>query len=299
MIRETHAVDKIPTSLSDRLRWDSPWRQALRRLRRNPSGLIGLTILAAMTIAHLGAPLFTDLDPTALDKRAILQAPSPEHPFGTDRYGRDLLSRVLYGGRISLLVASIVALVTTCTGVILGSLSGYFPRLDSTIMRIMDLVMAFPTIILAIAIVAILGPQLLNILIALVTVVTPRTSRVVRGVILATKEKEFVLAGRSVGAGDLRIIFRHLLPSAVPALLVRQTYVFGISILIEGGLNFLGVGVQPEIPTLGAVVAEGRQFLREMPWISFYAGMAIALLVLGINLLGDGLRDALDPRMKV
>jgi peptide/nickel transport system permease protein len=165
-------------------------------------------------------------------------------------------------------------------------------------MRAMDIVMAFPVLILALAAVAIMGPNLSNVIIALIIPVTPRTARVVRGSFLTLKEQDFVMAARSIGAKDRRVMFRHLLPNAAPTLLVRQTYIFGVAILIEGGLSFLGVGVQPEIATLGSVVADGRRYLRENPWVSLYAGLFIALLVLGINLLGDGLRDVLDPRMK-
>lgn len=290
--------DSISLALN-RQRWRNPWLDAFYNFRRNFSGIIGVTILVVMTVLHIGAPLFTPMDPAEMNSGEILQPPSVDHPFGTDHFGRDLFSRVLYGGRISLLVATVVTLVTTVTGVLLGALSGYYPRLDTLIMRVMDLVMAFPVMILAIISVAILGPQFFNVVMALIIPVTPRTARVVRGSILSLKEQDFVSAARSIGVGDLRIIVRHLLPNALPPLLVRQTYVFGISILIEGGLNFLGIGVQPEIATLGSVVSEGRRFLRDMPWFSFYPGMAIALLVLGINLLGDGLRDVLDPRMKV
>ena len=292
------SVEKLGTNSLGQRKWRSPWAQALNQFRRNVSGVVGLTIFVIMTVLHVGAPLFVDIAPSEMNVKAILQPPSAEHPFGTDQFGRDLLSRVLYGGRISLLVASTVTIVTTLTGVTIGAITGYYPRLDNPIMRVMDFMMAFPMMLLAIAIVALLGPQLLNVLIAVIIPVTPWTARVVRGTILSLREQDFVTAAKAVGVRDLRVIMRHLLPNAMPTLLVRQTYVFGITILIEGALNFLGVGVQPEIPTLGSVVSEGRRFLRDKPWMSFYAGIFIGLLVLGINLLGDGLRDVLDPRMR-
>jgi peptide/nickel transport system permease protein len=291
-------ADRGQPDSSGQRRWRTPWRDGLARFRRNPSGMLGLLFLTIMIVAHLGAPLFTPHDPGDMSVQDILQSPSRAHPLGTDRFGRDVLSRLLYGGRTSLLVACVVTLITSFTGLLFGTLAGFFRRLDGPIMRMMDLVMGIPVLMLAIACVAILGPQLLNVVIALVIPITPRTARVVRSVILSLKGEEFVTAARSIGAGDGRIIIRHLLPGVLPSLLVRQTYVFGVSILTEGALNFLGIGVQPEVPTLGTAVADGYPFLRQMPWLSFSAGIAIALLVLGVNLLGDGLRDVLDPKMK-
>ena len=277
----------------------SPGALALRRFVRNVSGMVGLAILLVMVVLFLGAPLFTHADPTAMVVPDILKAPSAEHLFGTDYLGRDLFSRVLYGGRTSLLVATVVTVVTSLTGVAIGALAGYYPRLDMLIMRSMDILMSLPTMMLAMAVVAVLGSGLYSVMIALTIPITPRTAQVVRGVILSLKYRDYVTAARSVGVRDWRILTRHLLPNVLPTLLVRQTYVFGISILAEGGLNFLGIGAQPEVPTLGAIVADGRRYLQNMPWISLCAGLAIALLVLGINFLGDGLRDTLDPRMKV
>lgn len=278
--------------------WRNQWKQGFLKFLRNPSGMIGLFLILMMCILHLGAPLFTKYDPHKLDVSQILQQPSIDHPVGTDRFGRDILSRVLYGGRTSLLVATVVTVLTTITGIIFGALSGFYPRLDGPIMRVMDLIMSFPSLLLAIACVAILGPQLLNVIIALVVPITPTSARLVRSVILSLKEQEFITAARAVGARNGRIIFRHLLPSVIPTLLVRQTFIFGGSILAEGGLNFLGIGVQPEVPTLGTTVAEGHPYIRTMPWISFSAGLAISLMVIGVNLLGDGLRDVLDPMMR-
>jgi peptide/nickel transport system permease protein len=272
--------------------------QYASRFVRNMSGMVGLAMIVALLVVHLGAPLFTSANPAKTNAHAILVAPNSEHPFGTDQFGRDLFARVLYGGRISLWVATVVTVITTVTGLAIGAVSAYYPRIDGPLMRFMDILMAFPEILLAIGVVAILGPKLSNIMIALVFPVTPRTARIVRSVILSLKEQEFVKAARSTGASDSRIIMRHLVPNSMPALLVRQTFVFGIAILAEGSLNFLGIGVPPEIPTLGSIVSEGRAFLRQMPWFSLYAGLFIAAMVLSVNLLGDGLRDVLDPQMK-
>jgi peptide/nickel transport system permease protein len=242
--------------------------------------------------------LFTNLDPTEMVVTDILKAPNKLHLFGTDHMGRDVFSRVLYGGRISLLVATVVTTATTITGVIIGAASAYYPRLDEPVMRVMDILMAFPSILLVIGIVAILGSKVSNVMIALIIPVTPRTARIVRGVFLSLKEQDFVMAARCTGAKDIRIMLRHLLPNAIPTLLVRQTYVFGISVLNEGAINYLGVGTEPGVPTLGSIVANGQQYLQVMPWIAIYGGAAIALLVLAVNIFGDGLRDVLDPRMR-
>jgi len=277
----------------------SLWVDALRRFSRHWSGVMGLVILLGVIVLAVGAPLFTDVDPTAMNAMQLLQTPSAEHRFGTDDYGRDLFSRVLYGSRISLTVGLVVAGITTVTGVFIGAVAGFYPRLDEPIMRAMDILMALPTIMFALAIVAVLGPRLVNVIIALIFPITPRTARVVRGVVLALKQEDFVLAARCVGARDLRLIVRHVLPNCLAPIIVRQTYVVGIAILAEGGLNFLGVGVELQTPTLGGIVSEARIHLRAAPWASLYGGLFMALLVLSVNLLGDALRDVLDPRMKV
>jgi len=274
-------------------------RKTLNRLLRSRTLMIGLFITLALVVLSVGAPLFTHVDPTDMNMSMIMKPPSAQHPFGTDAFGRDLFSWVLYGGRISLLVGLSVAAVTTITGVVLGSLAGYYPRLDSVIMRAMDVLMAFPEILLALGIVAILGPRISNIIIALLITYTPRPARVLRGAFLSLKCEQFVDAARSVGVRDVRIILRHLLPNCVAPLLVQQTYILAIAILAEAGLSFLGVGVPPSFPSLGGALADARAQIRYAPWMSLYPGLYISLLVLGVNLLGDGLRDVLDPRMKV
>jgi peptide/nickel transport system permease protein len=273
------------------------WRQVLRRSFRSRTIQIGLFITLALAVLSIGAPLFTDLDPTDMTLTRILEAPSAEHPFGTDDFGRDLFSRVIYGSRVTFQVGIEVALATTVVGLVLGSLAGFYPRLDNVIMRVMDVFQAFPAILMALGIVAILGPKLANIIVALIFPFTPRTARVVRGSILELKELEFVEAARCVGARDFRIVAAHLLPNSLAPLLVQQTYILAIAILAEGALNFLGVGLPPEVATLGGTLADARVHLRTAPWMSLYPGLFISLLVLGFNLLGDGLRDVLDPRM--
>lgn len=269
------------------------------RLRRSRSIRLGFAVTIVIAVLSLGAPLFTDTDPNAMTMTAILQGPSAEYYFGTDDFGRDLFSRVLYGGRISILVGVLVSIITAITGITIGTLAGYYSKLDSPIMRVMDVFMAFPSILLAIGIMAILGPQLSNIIIALVVTYTPRTARLVRGELLSLKEQEFIRAARSIGMRDERIILRHLLPNIIGPLMVQQTFILAIAILAESGLNFLGVGVPPDVPTLGGILSDSRTFLRTAAWMAFFPGFFISLLVLGFNLLGDGLRDVLDPRTRL
>lgn len=274
-------------------------RSLVRRLFRSKSAVVGMLITLSLVAVSAGAPLFTSTDPTAMDPMMILKAPGPGHPMGTDDFGRDLFARVLYGGRISLLVAMVVALMTTVTGVLIGTVAGFYPRVDNLIMRVMDLLMAFPPILLAIGILAVAGPRLSNIIIALVVPYTPRSAMVVRGQVLAMRQSDFVEAARSLGMRDLRIMLRHLVPNAIAPLLVQQTFVVALAVLAESGLNFLGVGVPPDVPTLGSILNDSRTHLRTAPWMSLYPGAYISLLVLGFNLLGDGLRDVFDPRMKL
>lgn len=274
------------------------WLKSVRRYSRNIPGVVGLTIIVVMVILAVGAPLFSGVAPNEMDVTRILDRPGAQHYFGTDDLGRDMFSRVLHGGRISIFVGLVVAGITTLTGVLLGILAGYYPRLDNPIMRAMDIVMAFPAILLALAIVAILGPRLSNIIIALAIPYTPPTARIVRGTVLQLKEMDFILAAHALGASDFKIMLRHLLPNSLPPILVQQTYVLALAILAEAALTFLGVGAPPEIPTLGGIISDARAHLRVAPWLPLFPGLAISALVLGFNLLGDGLRDVLDPRLK-
>jgi peptide/nickel transport system permease protein len=260
--------------------------------------MVGLVLVLVLVALSVSAPFLTRADPLDMDYSSMLKAPSPQHLFGTDNMGRDVLSQVLYGGRVSILLGVGVALATALAGVGIGVISGYYPRLDNPVMRAMDILMAFPPILLALAIVAVLGPQLVNVFIALTITYAPRSARVVRGTILQLKQKEYVDAARSIGAGNLRIISKHLMPNSMAPLLVQQTYVLALAILAEASLSFLGVGAPPTVSTLGGVISDGRSYLRTAPWQSLYPGVAIAALVLGFNLLGDGLRDVLDPHMK-
>ena len=295
-MNDTEAVQ--PQQVRGRFDRQSPTVQALLRFRRSVSAKIGFGLILALAVLAFGAPLVSGLNPADVDTSKILSRPSAGHPFGTDDLVRDLLARTLDGTQTSVLIGGTVGLLTGLFGLLVGATAAYYPRLDNPLMRCMDILMGFPAILLALGIVAILGPQLENIIAALVITFTPRSARLVRGAFLSLKEFAFVEAARACGAGDGRIIFRHLLPNCFSVLVVQQSYILAISILVEAALSFLGVGVPPEIPTLGGIISDARAHLRYAPWMSLFPGVFISLLVLGFNLLGDGLRDALDPHLK-
>ncbi|MCO5176728.1 MAG: ABC transporter permease [Thermomicrobiales bacterium] len=295
----TQRTTKSVAAKTNDLAVQSPRRQLLRRFGRSRSAQIGLGLTAIIVVVSLFAPLLSDQEPNAMSPMAILQGPTRDHLFGTDDFGRDVFTRVLYGGRISIFVGFTVALITGVLGVLIGAVTGYYQRVDGPIMRIMDALMAFPAILLAIGIMAILGPRLINIIAALVIVYTPRCARVARGSVIAIRDQDFVLAARAIGISGRRIMLRHLIPNSMAPVLVQQTFILAVAVLAESSLNFLGVGVPPDVPTLGSILSDSRTFLRDAPWMSIYPGIFISVLVLGFNLLGDGLRDVLDPRMRL
>jgi peptide/nickel transport system permease protein len=271
----------------------------MRRLLQNRSFVIGGVLVLFVALIALFAPLLAPYDPMRSNFRTRLAPPSAEHWFGTDHFGRDLLSRVIYGGRVSLVIGFFVVIVTGIAGTAIGAVAGYFRRLDNPIMRLMDALMAFPAILLAIVISAILGASIVNVVIALALATGPHTARIVRASVLVVREMEYVEAGRALGASDLRLLFGHVLINALAPLIVRLTYVFAIAILAEAVLSYIGVGPPPPTPTFGNIIASERDFLETAPWVMIFPGLAIVISVLGLNLLGDGLRDVLDPRMKV
>ena len=270
-----------------------------RRLLSNRSFTIGAALVGLVLLLALLAGYIAPFDPLKGNFRARMMAPNPQHWMGTDQFGRDILSRVLHGARISLQIGFLVALITAASGVLIGATSGYFRRLDGPIMRLMDAFMAFPSIILAIAISSVLGASVVNVVIALSIAATPHTARIVRASVMVVREMEFVEAARALGAGHARMLLRHILANAMAPLMVRMTYVFAVAILNEAVLSFIGVGPPPPAPTFGAIIANGRDFIVAAPWITVAPGLAILVSVLGLNLLGDGLRDVLDPRMSV
>jgi len=253
-------------------------------------------MLVALAGALLG-PLATPYDPAHQELALRLGAPNAAHPFGLDELGRDILARVLAGARISFLVGLTVVSVSAVVGTVLGALAGYFGgALDDLISRLIDVLLAFPGLLLAIAIVAVLGPSLVNVLVALTLIGWVSYARLVRGQVLRAREFEYVQAARALGAGTLRILWRHVIPAAVPSLVVQSTLGMAGAIIGEASLSFLGLGVQPPTPSWGTMLNGGRAHILDAPHLTIFPGLAIALLVLGFNFVGDGLRDRLDPR---
>jgi peptide/nickel transport system permease protein len=277
----------------------SPARETFGRLLRHPSFLMGGAFMLVMAIVAAGADWFAPFDPLRTSFRVRLHSPDSINWFGTDHFGRDILSRMMFGARTSLAIGAMVVVATGICGAFIGATAGYFSRLDQPLMRLMDALMAFPSIVLAMVVSATLGASVTNVVIALSIATTPHTARIVRASVLVGRELDYVEAARALGASDMRILFRHVLINSLGPLIVRLTYVFAIAILAEAALSFVGAGPPPPAPTFGSIIAQGRDFMREAPWITIFPGIAIMFCVLGLNLLGDGLRDVLDPRMKV
>ena len=259
-------------------------------------GLSGLLIVLFITALALLAPLLAPYDPLEMQKGGQFLPPSATHPFGTDEFGRDIFSRTLYAGRISLLAGAFAVLVAATVGVPLGLIAGYVGKLtDTVLMRTMDSLLAFPAVLLALAIVAVLGPSSFNAMIAVAIVSIPNFARIARAAMLTQKSTDYVEAARAIGAHDLRIVFRTILPNSLAPILVQLTLAIAFAILIEAALSFLGLGTQPPDASWGAMLLTGRSHLRRAWWYGFFPGLFISLLVLGLNNLGEALRDALDP----
>jgi peptide/nickel transport system permease protein len=277
----------------------SPAGDAWRRLRRNPSAMLGGAILIIVIVAALLAPWISPYEPIKTNQRSSLKPPSLEHIMGTDRFGRDIFSRVLWGGRLSLPVGFVSVLLAAVIGVALGLIAGFYGgRTDAVIMRLVDLVLAFPSILLALAVIAVLGSSLINLMIAVGISSIPEYTRMARGTVLSIKEREFVTAARTVGAPDTVILLRHILPNILASLIVLVTLGIASAIITGSTLSFLGLGIKPPTPEWGNMLSEGREFLQRAWWVASFPGLAIMVTVLAINLLGDGLRDALDPRTR-
>ena len=270
----------------------------LQRLATNRTVVIGAVVLLIVLAVALLADVIATHVPTRLDPANRLRAPSARNYLGTDEFGRDVFSLVVHGARVSLLVGVTTMLLTSVGGVAIGLVAGYYRRLDVIIMRVMDGLMAFPAILLAIALMAVRGPGVANVIFALSVVYTPRTAMLIRSTVLTLREQDYVQAARALGRTDGAIAVRHILPNCIAPVLVQGSFVFAYAILAEAILGFLGVGVPPYVPSWGNVIASGKNVIREAFWVSLFPGLALTVAGLSLNLLGDGLRDTLDPRLR-
>ncbi len=286
--------DESTSALSTTDRWHS----AFRTLLRHKSALVGGIVLLVVILVALAAPLLSSANPQALDPLRRLQKPGTYHFFGTDNVGRDVYSRTLWGARVSLEVGFGTAFVTIFFGTFLGLIAGYYRRVDTVIMRVMDSMMAFPGIILAVGIMAAVGPSKWNVIIALSVVSAPRLARLVRSVVLSLREMQFVEAALATGMGSGRIMWRHILPNCLSPLIVQATFIFAEAVIGEATLSFLGAGIPPDVPSWGIMLGEARSFLRDAPWTMLFPGAVLTFTVLALNLMGDGIRDMLDPRLR-
>jgi len=277
----------------------SLWGGAWRRFTRNRNSLLGLTIVIAFMLVVLLAPSLAPYDPQVMQLGNVFSPPNAEHPFGTDKLGRDVLSRIIFGGRYDLGLTLITVAVTVLLGLFTGTIAAYFGgTLDNILMRCVDILLAFPAFVLALALVTFLGPSIFNLVLVLALTRFPRYARLIRGSVLGVKELEYIEAARMMGASDARIIARHLLPNSIAPVIVYASLDLGSVITSLAGLSFLGVGIQPPTPDWGLMLTDARNNLYIAPWTAIFPGLVISLIVVGFNLMGDGLRDALDPRLR-
>lgn len=276
------------------------WKRVATVARRHPLGVFGLSLIVGLALLALFAPLVAPHDPYESVAGERLLSPSWSHPMGTDNLGRDLLSRIVYGARVSLFIGLGGAIAGITGGIAVGLTSGYLGgRVDNIMQRVVDSLMAFPSLILALALVATLGPSLRNVLIAIAVGAIPSTSRVIRGSVLSVKEEDYVSAARSLGATGFHIAIRHIIPNIVAPVLILASVAFGTSIIAEASLSFLGLGAQPPSPSWGMMLSgPSRRFMTDAPWMAIFPGLAISLVIFGINVFGDMLRDLLDPRLR-
>ncbi|MDA8048998.1 MAG: ABC transporter permease [Rhodospirillales bacterium] len=279
--------------------WHRPSVLALRRLLHHRLFVSGLVLFAIIVVAAILAPVLAPINPDKIDMNATFLPPSLRHLFGTDNFGRSLFSRVMWGARLSMLIGGATVAINAVAGTVIGALAGYYRRIDNIVMRANDALMAFPPVLLAIAVTATLGPSIIDVIIALGVVYTPRTARIVRSSVIVLREMEYVQAAVAAGAGDWHVLRRHILPNALAPLIVQLSFLFAYAVLTEATLSFLGVGAVPPTPTWGNIMAEGREYLTTAPWIIAIPGAALMITVLGLNMLGDGLRDVLDPRLRI
>ncbi|MEH7110709.1 nickel transporter permease [Bacillus sp. JJ1764] len=280
-------------------KYTPPWKEAVQSFYKNRLALVGLIIVLFFIILAIIAPVIA---PYSFKEQVLtdrMQAPSSKHWFGTDDFGRDIFSRIVYGARISLWVGFFSVLGSVVIGTLLGIIAGYYGRwVDTIISRIFDIMLAFPSILLAIAVVSILGPSLQNALIAIAVINIPNFGRLVRSKVLSVKQEEYIMAARAIGMRDTRILLKHILPNSISPVIVQATLAIATAIIEAAALGFLGMGAQAPTPEWGKMLADSKNYITQAPWTLFFPGIAIMLTVLGFNLMGDGLRDVLDPKMK-
>lgn len=297
MAQATTSTNNAPVIQAEKV--SGPWHDAWRAFRKNKIAMAGLIMIVFFVLIALLAPVIAPYDYKAQELADRLKPPSSEHWFGTDDLGRDLFTRVLYGARISLWVGTFSVVGSIILGTLLGILAGFYGKwVDMIISRMFDILLAFPSILLAIAIVAILGPSLQNALLAIAIVNIPTYGRLVRAKVLGLKNEEYITAARSIGMKDSGILLRHILPNSLTPIIVQGTLGIATAIIEAAALGFLGLGAQPPAPEWGKMLSDSRQFIATAPWTVVFPGVSIMLTVLAFNLMGDGLRDALDPRMK-
>ncbi|MDP9371821.1 MAG: ABC transporter permease [Chloroflexota bacterium] len=287
------AIAGRPAAVRTAKRWGS-----LRAVSRQKTIMIGGVTIALLILVALSAPVIATHNPQTIVGYARLKGPSDIHFFGTDGQGRDIYSRVVYGARLSLGIGFAVSVATILAGTLIGLIAGYYRRADAVIMRVMDGMMAFPGIILAIGIMAVRGAKISNIVLALTIVYTPRLARLVRSVVLSLREMQFVEAAQAIGNPNPRVLWRHILPNCLSPLIVQASFIFAEAVLGEATLSFLGAGTPPEIASWGGMLNDSKSILRQAPWAMLFPGAALTLTVFALNLLGDGLRDILDPRLR-
>jgi len=287
-------LDRLPT---EEILGEPPWQRALRRLVKRRAAMTGLAVVVFFILVAVTAPLISPYDPIATSWAAVRKPPSAAHLFGTDDIGRDVLARIIWGSRASLLAGLVSVMLALAVGVPIGLFSGYAGgALDGTIMRLIDAMLAIPFLILAIALAAFLGPSLTNAMIAIGVTQMPVFARLTRAQVLSVKHEDYIEAARAVGNPQIRIVLRHIFPNIVPPLLVQATLATAMAIIAEASLSFLGLGQQPPSPSWGSMLNTAKNFMAQAPWMAIWPGLAIFSLVLSLNLFGDGLRDALDPR---
>jgi peptide/nickel transport system permease protein len=277
---------------------ETPFSRFLKSFLQRRISIIGFIIVLSIIVIAIFAPLLATHDPAVQNLVNQIQGPSSDAFFGTDKYGRDVFSRIIYGARISLIVSIVASAIGLVIGGLIGAISAYYGKwMDNLLMRVMDILLSFPTILLALLIMSVLGPSMTNIMIAIGITAIPEFARVARSSVLSLKESDYILAEHSMGASDFRILFKHIIPNGLAPLIILLSLKMGTAILTEASLSFLGLGVDPTIPSWGGIIADGRNLLRDAPWVSISGGVAVMIAVIGFNFIGDGLRDALDPKL--